>query len=52
LTERFEISAMEIFYLNRPTTEEFFDVYKGVLPEYVPLIEHISAGPVIAMEIR
>ncbi len=52
LSEGFEISAMEMFYLNRPTVEEFFDVYKGVLPEYVPLIEHMAAGPLLAMEIR
>lgn len=48
----FEISAMELFNLSRPVTEEFFDVYKGVLPEYLPLVEHISNGPVIALEVR
>mmetsp|Transcript_15246 Transcript_15246/g.23526 ORF Transcript_15246/g.23526 Transcript_15246/m.23526 type:complete len:116 (+) Transcript_15246:719-1066(+) len=48
----FEISAAEMFYLSRPTTEEFYDVYKGVLPEYLPLIEHLSNGPSIALEVR
>jgi nucleoside-diphosphate kinase len=48
----FEISAMEMFYLSRPVIEEFYDVYKGVLPEYLPLIEHMSNGPSIALEIR
>jgi len=52
LAEGFEISAMEMFYLTRPVIEEFYDVYKGVLPEYLPLIEHLSNGPCIAMEIR
>jgi nucleoside-diphosphate kinase len=52
LSEGFEISAMEMFYLDRPTIEEFYDVYKGVLPEYVPLIEHFSGGPCIALEVR
>ena len=52
LSEGFEISAMEMFYLNRPTIEEFYDVYKGVLPEYVPLIEHLISGPCIVLEIR
>ena len=52
LQEGFEISAMEMFYLNKPTAEEFYDVYKGVLPEYVPLIEHMTSGPVIALEVR
>jgi nucleoside-diphosphate kinase len=52
LSEGFEISAMEMFYLNRPSIEEFYDVYKGVLPEYVPLIEHFISGPSIVLEIR
>lgn len=52
LAEGFEISAMEMFYLTRPVIEEFYDVYKGVLPEYLPLIEHLSNGPTIALEIR
>jgi nucleoside-diphosphate kinase len=39
LSEGFEISAMEMFYLSRATIEEFYDVYKSVLPEYVPQIE-------------
>jgi nucleoside-diphosphate kinase len=48
----FEISAMEIFYLSRPIIEEFYDVYKGIIPEYLPIIEHFSNGPTIALEIR
>jgi len=48
----FEISAMELFNLSRPVVEEFMDVYKGVLPEYLPLIEHLSNGPLIALEVR
>ena len=37
---------MELFNLSRPVVEEFYDVYKGVLPEYLPLIEHLSSSPV------
>lgn len=48
----FEISAMESFNLTRPVLEEFLYVYRGVLPEYLPLIEHLSGGPTIALEIR
>ena len=48
----FEIAAMELFNLSRPVVEEFCDVYKGVLPEYLPLIEHMSSGPMIALEVR
>jgi nucleoside-diphosphate kinase len=52
LSAGFEISAMELFNLTRPVVEEFYDVYKGVLPEYLPLIEHLSNGPTIALEVR
>ena len=43
---------MELFNLDRPAAEEFLDVYKGVLPEYVPLIEHVSTGPLLVLEVR
>jgi len=52
LEEGFEISALEQFNLNRPASEEFFEVYKGVLPEFTPMVEHIITGPVIVMEVR
>ena len=52
LEEGFEISALEQFNLNKPTAEEFFEVYKGVLPEFTPMVEHMITGPVISMEIR
>ena len=52
LNEGFEISSMEMFYLDKITAEEFFEVYKGVLPEYSEMIEHVTTGPVIAMEVR
>lgn len=48
----FEISAMEMFHLTREQIEEFYDVYKGVLPEYLPLIQHMCCGPTIALEVR
>ena len=52
LAAGFEISAMEMFSLTRPVVEEFYDVYKGVLPEYLPLIENLSSGPTLALEVR
>lgn len=52
LAAGFEISAAEIFYLSRPIIEEFYDVYKGIIPEYLPIIEHFSNGPTLALEVR
>jgi nucleoside-diphosphate kinase len=52
LEEGFEISAMEMFTLDKPSAEEFFEVYRGVVPEFVAMIEHITTGPVIVLEVR
>ena len=38
--------------LDRPTAEEFFEVYKGVLPEFVGMVEHMTTGPCIVLEVR
>lgn len=43
---------MQMFTLDRPTAEEFFEVYKGVLPEFTGMVEHMTSGPCIALEIR
>ena len=52
LNEGFEISALEMFHFSKATIEEFYDVYKQVLPEYVPLIEQFISGPSIVLEVR
>ena len=52
LSEGFEISSMQMFYLDKIFAEEFFEVYKGVLPEYSMIIEDMTQGPCIAIEVR
>jgi nucleoside-diphosphate kinase len=52
LDEGFEISGMEMFHLDTPSAEEFLEVYKGVLPEFLPLVEHLTSGPCIVLEVR
>ena len=39
LEEGFEISAMQMFHLDRPTAEEFLEIYQGVLPEFPQMTE-------------
>ena len=43
---------MQMFTLDKPTAEEFFAVYKGVLPEFVGMIDAMTQGPCIVMEVR
>ena len=52
LEEGFEISAMQMFNIDKPTAEEFLEIYRGVLPEYVPITEQMTTGPSIVMEVR
>jgi len=51
LSSGYQPSAMQLFTLDRRAAEEFLEVYKGVLPEYNALVEHMVSGPVIAMEL-
>lgn len=44
---------MEMFYLDKATAEEFFELYKGMFHEYSHMIDHVSSGgPIIVLEIR
>lgn len=52
LEEGFEISAMMFVHLDKPSAEEFLEIYKGVLPEFTGIVEHITSGPSIVLEIR
>lgn len=51
LDEGFEVSAMEMFNLDQQDAADFFEIYKGVVPEYQKMVEEISNGPCIALEI-
>ena len=52
LEEGFEVSAMMMVHMDKPTAEEFLEIYKGVLPEFTAVVDHITSGPCIVMEIR
>jgi len=52
LNEGFEISALQMFFLDKATAEEFLDVYRGVLPEFSAMANHLTTGPCIALEVR
>ena len=52
LVEGFEISSMEMLYIDKVQAEEFFEIYKGVLPEYNQMIDSVVCGPIIAIEVR
>lgn len=52
LTEGFEISAMCLWHLDKASSEEFLEVYKGVMPEYFDSVSQMCEGPCLVMEVR
>ncbi|XP_063643391.1 nucleoside diphosphate kinase 7 isoform X1 [Pan troglodytes] len=48
----FEISAMQMFNMDRVNVEEFYEVYKGVVTEYHNMVTEMYSGPCVAMEIQ
>lgn len=42
---------MKMFYMERGNCEEFYEVYKGIVPEYVQLVLELSNGPCVALEV-
>ena len=52
LSEGFEIYSMRMFNIDKIQAEVFFQVYKGVLPEYSQMIDNMTCGPIIALEVR
>lgn len=46
------VCAMEVFTLNKDEVEEFFEVYKGVLPEYGLMIEEMKNGCLMAIMVQ
>ncbi|KAK3703617.1 hypothetical protein QZH41_019161 [Actinostola sp. cb2023] len=50
--EGFEISALQMFHLERANAEEFHEVYKDVVNEYNDMVVELCSGPCMALEIR
>ncbi|KAI1899645.1 hypothetical protein AGOR_G00063920 [Albula goreensis] len=48
----FEISALQMFTMERANAEEFFEVYKGVVDEYTSMVSELCSGPCMALEIK
>ncbi|XP_022088200.1 nucleoside diphosphate kinase 7-like [Acanthaster planci] len=47
----FEVSALQIFHMEKANAEEFFEVYKGVVNEYGDMVQELCSGPCFALEI-
>ncbi|XP_011872923.1 PREDICTED: nucleoside diphosphate kinase 7 isoform X1 [Vollenhovia emeryi] len=47
----YTITAAQQFYVNPINSEEFLEIYKGVLPEYTAMATELQSGPCIVMEV-
>ncbi|XP_053313477.1 nucleoside diphosphate kinase 7 isoform X2 [Spea bombifrons] len=52
LSTGFEISAMQMFTMEKANAEEFYEIYKGVVAEYNEMVAELCCGPCVALEIR
>ncbi|XP_075975151.1 nucleoside diphosphate kinase homolog 7-like [Anticarsia gemmatalis] len=47
----FDITALNMFIVENINAAEFYEVYKGIVPEYKGMVEELASGPCVAMEI-
>lgn len=48
----FNITAMKMLQLNRAQSEAFYEVYKGVVEEYVAMVIQLHSGICLALEVQ
>ncbi|CAG9135190.1 unnamed protein product [Plutella xylostella] len=47
----FDVTALNMFIVDSVNANEFYEVYKGIVPEYQGMVEELASGPCVAMEI-
>lgn len=48
----FEVTAFELFQMEKQNAEEFYEVYQTVIPEFPFMVDELCNGPCLALEIR
>lgn len=46
-----EITALQLFNVEKANAQEFYEVYKGVVAEYNQMVEELISGPCIVFEV-
>jgi len=47
----FDIAGMYMLQLTRPNAGEFFEVYKGVVPEYAEWVNEVTSGKSVVLQV-
>ncbi|KAJ8030183.1 Nucleoside diphosphate kinase 7 [Holothuria leucospilota] len=50
-SQGFQVAALQMFHMEKANAEEFFEVYKGVVAEYIDMVNELCSGPCFAFEI-
>lgn len=53
IQERFTVTALQMFTLDKATAAEFLEVYKGVVApgEFTGMVDELTSGPCVAFEL-
>lgn len=51
LTHGFKIEAMRMLMMARGNCEEFYEVYRGILPEFIQMVAQLASGVCMCLEI-
>jgi nucleoside-diphosphate kinase len=46
-----EITAVQLHNVEKANAQEFYEVYKGVVAEYNQMVEELSSGPCVTLEV-
>lgn len=52
LSSGLKITALQLHYVDRANAAEFYEVYKGVVAEYIDMVTQLCSGPCLALEIH
>lgn len=48
----FAITAMKMIHLDRKQCEDFYEIYKGVVGEYLQMVTQLQSGACLALEVQ
>lgn len=48
----FAISSMKMVHLDRKQSEEFYEIYKGVVGEYLQMVTQLQSGACLGIEVQ
>ncbi|XP_046806331.1 nucleoside diphosphate kinase 7 [Lucilia cuprina] len=47
----FKITALRMHILEKVNCSEFYEVYRGIVPEYIPMVSQLASGVSMSLEI-